>query len=69
MNLIKQVEGEAKVENEDDIEVGGADSYSFTPNEIQDDEKCVPLGRDLLVIQRLLFTPRKELNDQGQEIF
>ena len=57
------MEGKAKVENEDDVGVAGADPYSVTLNEIQDDEEGMPLGRDLLVIQRLLLTPRKELND------
>ena len=63
------MEGKAKVENEDDIGVAGADPYSIIPNEIQDDEEGMPLGKDLLVIQRLLLTLRKELNDQRQEIF
>ena len=63
VNLVEQVEREAKVENEDDVGLTGADPYYFTPNEIQDDEEGVALERDLLVIQRLLLTPRKELND------
>ena len=42
------MEGKAKVENEDDIGVAGADPYSIILNEIQDDEEGMPLGKDLL---------------------
>lgn len=68
MNLVEQVEERAEVENKDEVGVEGADPYSFTSNEIQDDENGEPLGRSL-VIQRLLLTLRRELNDQRQVIF
>ena len=50
------------LEEQVDEETEGADPYSFTPNEIQDDDEGELLGSSL-VIQRLLFTPRRELND------
>ena len=45
-----------------------ANSYTYDPNEIQEDEEGMPLGRSL-VIQRLLFTPKVECSDQWNEIF
>ena len=68
LNVVEQVEEGAEVENEDEVGVEGADPYSFTSNEIQENEEGEPLGRSL-VIQRLLLTLRRELNDQRQEIF
>ena len=68
MNLVEQMEKGVEVENEDEVGVEGANPYFFTPIEIQDDENGEPLGRSL-VIQRLLLTRRRELNDQRQEIF
>ena len=62
MNLVEQVEEKAELENED-VGIESVDPYSFTPNEIQDNEEGVPLGRSL-VIQRLLLTPRSELDNQ-----
>ena len=44
------------------------DPNAYDPNEVQEDEEGVPLGRSL-VIQRLLLTPRVEYGDQRNEIF
>ena len=44
------------------------DLYAYDPNEVQEDEEGMPLGRSL-VIQRLLLTPRVEYGDQRNEIF
>ena len=45
-----------------------ADPYAYDPNEVQEDEEGMPLGR-FLVIQRLLLTPRVDYDDQSNEIF
>ena len=57
MNLVVIEEGEAKDEQEGEEEYSDANPYAYDPNEIQEDEESVPLGRSL-VIQRLLLTPR-----------
>ena len=44
------------------------DPYAYDPNEVQEDEEGVPLGRSL-VIQRLLLTPRVGYGDQQNETF
>ena len=44
------------------------DSYAYDPNEFQEDEEGMPLGRSF-VIQRWLLTPRVEYGDQRNEIF
>ena len=38
------------------------DPYAYDPNEVQEDEEGMPLGRSS-VIQRLLFTPRVGYGD------
>ena len=57
MNLVVIEEGKAKDEQEGEEEYSDVDPYTYDPNEIQEDEEGVPLGRSL-VIQRLLLTPR-----------
>ena len=39
-----------------------ADPYAYDPNEVQEDEEGMPLGR-FLVIKRLLLTSRVEYGD------
>ena len=39
-----------------------ANPYAYDPNEVQEDEDGMPLGRSL-VIQRLLLTLRVEFDD------
>ena len=39
-----------------------ANPYVYDPNEVQEDEEGMSLGRSL-VIQRLLLTPRVEYRD------
>ena len=68
MNLVVAEEGETKGEQEGEDVYNDADSYAYDLNEVQDDEKDMPLGRSL-VIQRLLLTPRVDYGDQRNEIF
>ena len=68
VNLVVAKKGEAKGEQEDEEVYNDADPYANNPNEVQEDEEGVPLGRSL-VIQRLLLTPRVEYSDQQNEIF
>ena len=49
MNLVEQVEEYTEVEEKDEVGDEGVDPYSFTPNEIQDDEKGEFLGRSLVI--------------------
>ena len=44
------------------------DPYAYDPNEVQEDEEGVPLGRSL-VIHRLLLTLRAKYGDPRNEIF
>ena len=44
------------------------DLYAYDPNEVQEDEEGVPLGRSL-VIHRLLLTLRAKYGDLQNEIF
>ena len=44
------------------------DPYASDPNEVQEDEKGMSLGRSL-VLQRLLLTLRVDYGDQRNEIF
>ena len=44
------------------------DLYAYDPNEVQEDEEGVPLGRSL-VIHRLLLTLRAKYGDLRNEIF
>ena len=57
MNLVVVEEGEAKGEQEGEKVYNDVDLYAYDPNEVQEDEEGVPLGR-FLVIQRLLLTLR-----------
>ena len=68
VNLVVAKEGEVDGEQEGEEVYNDADSYAYDPNEVQEDEEGVPLGRSL-VIQRLLLTPRVEYGDQRNEIF
>ena len=45
-----------------------ANPYVYDPNEVQENEDGMPLGRSL-VIQRLLRIPRLEYGDRWNEIF
>ena len=45
-----------------------ANPYVYDPNEVQENEEGMPLGRSL-VIQRLLHIPRLEYGDRWNEIF
>ncbi|GFY96487.1 hypothetical protein Acr_11g0007930 [Actinidia rufa] len=64
VNLVELV-----LEEEDDgNDEGDADTYSYDPNEFQDDEEGEYLGRSL-VIQKLLQTPKRVDSSQRQKIF
>ena len=63
MNLVVVEEGEVDGEQEGEEVYNDVDLYAYDPNEVQEDEEGVPLGRSL-VIQRLLLTPRVEYGDQ-----
>ena len=68
MNLVVAKEGEVDGEQEGEEMYNDVDSYAYDPNEVQEDEEGMPLGRSL-VIQRLLLTPRVEYGNQWNEIF
>ena len=68
VNLVVVEEGEVDGEQEGEEVYNDVDPYAYDPNEVQEDEEGVPLGRSL-VIQRLLLTPRVEYGDQQNEIF
>ena len=68
VNLVVAEEGEVDGEQEGEEVYNDVDPYAYDPNEVQEDEEGVPLGRSL-VIQRLLLTPRVEYGDQRNEIF
>ena len=62
MNLVVAKEGEAKGGQEGEELYNDANPYAYDPNEVQENERGVPLGRSL-VIQRLLLTPRVKYGD------
>jgi len=66
--LVVSKEGGAEDEQEGEEEYNDANPYKYGPNEVQEDEEGVLLGRSL-VIQRLLLTPRVDYSDQRNEIF
>ena len=68
VNLVVAEEGEVNGEQEGEAVYNDVDLYAYDPDEVQEDEEGVPLGRSL-VIQRLLLTPRVEYGDQRNEIF
>ena len=68
MNLVVAKEGEVDGEQEGEEVYNDVDPYAYDPNEVQEDEEGVPLGRSL-VIQTFLLTPRVEYGDQRNEIF
>ena len=68
MNLVAKEEGEVEDDQEGEKEYNDTDPYAYDPNEIQEDEEGVPLGRSL-VIQRLLLTPKVDYSNQRNEIF
>ena len=68
VNLVVAEEGEVEGEQKGEEVYNDGDSYAYNPNEVQEDEEGVPLGRSL-VIQRLLLTLRVEYVDQWNKIF
>ena len=62
VNLVVAEEGEVNGEQEGEEVYNDVDLYAYDPNEVQEDEEGVPLGRSL-VIQRLLLTPKVEYGD------
>ena len=62
MNLVVAEEGEVDGEQKGEEVYNDVDPYAYDPNEVQEDEESVPLGRSL-VIQRFLLTPRVEYGD------
>ena len=68
MNLVVAEKDEVQGEQKGEEVYNDANPYAYDPNEVQEDEEGVPLGRSL-VIQRLLLTPRVEYDDQRNEIF
>ena len=68
VNLVVAEEGEVNDEQEGEEAYNDADLYAYDPNEVDEDEEGVPLGRSL-VIQTFLLTPRVEYGDQRNEIF
>ena len=62
MNLVVAEEGEVEDEQEGEEVYNNTDPYAYDPNEVQEDEEGLPLGRSL-VIQRLLLTLRVEFDD------
>ena len=62
VNLVVPEEGEVDGEQKGEEVYNDVDPYAYDPNEVQEDEEGVPLGRSL-VIQRLLLTPRVEYGD------
>ena len=68
VNLVVAEEGKVDVEQKGEEVYNDVDPYAYDPNEVQEDEEGVPLGRSL-VIQTFLLTPRVEYGDQRNEIF
>ena len=67
VNLVVAEEGNTESEQECEEIYNDADPYTYDPNEVQEDEEGVPLGRSL-VIQRLLLTLRVEDGNMQNEI-
>ena len=68
MNVVVVEEGETNGDQEGEEVYNDIDPYASDPNEVQEDEKGMSLGRSL-VLQRLLLTPRVEYGNQWNEIF
>ena len=68
MNVVVVEEGETNGEQEGEEVYNDTDPYAYDPNEVQEDEKGMSLGRSL-VVQRLLLTLRVDYGDQRNEIF
>ena len=49
MNLVVAVESEAEGEQEGEEVYNDADPYAYDPNEVQEDEEGVPLGRFMVI--------------------
>ena len=49
MNLVVAEEGEAEDEHEGEEVYNDIDPYAYNPNEVQEDEEGVPLGRSLVI--------------------
>ena len=49
MNLVVAKEGEVDGEQEGEEMYNDVDSYAYDPNEVQEDEEGVPLGRSLVI--------------------
>ena len=54
MNLVVAKEGKVEGEQEGEEVYNDAYPYAYNPNDVQEDEEGMPLGRSL-VIQRLLL--------------
>ena len=62
MNLVVAEKGKVDGEQKCEEVYNDVDPYAWDPNEVQEDEEGVSLGRSL-VIQRLLLTPRVKYGD------
>ena len=62
MNLVVAEKGKVDGEQKGEKVYNDVDPYAWDPNEVQEDEEGVSLGRSL-VIQRLLLTPRVKYGD------
>ena len=62
MNLVVAEKGKVDGEQKGEEVYNDVDPYAWDPNEVQEDEEGVSLGRSL-VIQRLLLTPRVKYGD------
>ena len=49
MNLVGVEEGEVDGEQEGEEVYNDVDLYAYDPNEVQEDEEGVPLGRSLVI--------------------
>ena len=49
MNLVMAEEGEVDSEQEGEEVYNDVDPYAYDPNEAQEDEEGVPLGRSLVI--------------------
>ena len=49
MNLVVAEEGEVNDEQEGEEAYNDADLYAYDPNEVDEDEEGVPLGRSLVI--------------------
>ena len=57
MNVVVAKKGKVEGEQEGEEVYNDANPYACNPNDVQEDEEGMPLGRSL-VIQRLLLPPR-----------